>query len=265
MAGERHVWAIRRVPGNLLGFLTSRIAEYVGRAENISAEIHECPGQPAKLVLYGAKDVFEPKREVTDSAQEDIQTTNKILVKNFPPAVDEDMLEIFFESKKKVGGGPVKNVQLNREKKWAVIEFCDANAVEGVMGKVPIKMMATELDIRPYTPLLQGEGSIDNLEIHNLPKDLTDDLLTMHIEGALEATEMSSSEYKSDDGEELEDGDLSVTQLTDTCLKTEGFVKETITCLQPVQLQMIHLTNYTEAVLEDLPDIKVEMDLEKNR
>ena len=48
-------WAIRRVPGNLLGFLASRIAEYVERAEDISAEIHECPGQPAKLVLYGAE------------------------------------------------------------------------------------------------------------------------------------------------------------------------------------------------------------------
>ena len=45
---------IRRVPGNLLGFLTSWIVEYLGRAVDISAEIHECPGQPAKLVLYGA-------------------------------------------------------------------------------------------------------------------------------------------------------------------------------------------------------------------
>ena len=48
-------WAIRRVPGNLMGFLASRIAEYLGRAEDISAEIHECTGQPAKLVFYGAE------------------------------------------------------------------------------------------------------------------------------------------------------------------------------------------------------------------
>ena len=63
------------------------------------------------------------------------------------------------------------------------------------MSKVPIKMMATELDIRPFTPLLQGGGSIENLEIHNLPKELTDDLLTMHIEGTIETTEISSAEY----------------------------------------------------------------------
>ena len=67
--------------------------------------------------------------------------------------------------------------------------------VERVMSKVPIKMMATELDIRPFTPLLQGGGSIENLEIHNLPKELTDDLLALHIEGTIETTEISSAEY----------------------------------------------------------------------
>ena len=69
-------------------------------------------------------------------------------------------------------------------------------AVEGVMSRVPIKMMSTVLDIRPYTSLIQGDGHLETLEVRNLPKDLTDELLTMHIENALEATEMSSTEYK---------------------------------------------------------------------
>ena len=69
-------------------------------------------------------------------------------------------------------------------------------AVELVMSKVPVKMMTTELDIHPYTPLLHGEGIIESLDIRNLPKDLTDDLLTMHIEGVLGQAEISSAEYK---------------------------------------------------------------------
>ena len=73
--------------------------------------------------------MLEQRREATDSIQEDSSTTHKILVKNFPSAVDEDMLEIFFESKKKVGGGPVKNVQLNREKNWAVVEFDESDGM----------------------------------------------------------------------------------------------------------------------------------------
>ena len=73
--------------------------------------------------------MLEPTQQLEDIVKnvEDVPLTNKILVKNFPSNVDEDMLELFFESKKKSGGGPIKNVQLNREKKWAVVEFCEAD------------------------------------------------------------------------------------------------------------------------------------------
>ena len=67
-----------------------------------------------------------------------------------------------------------------------------------------------------------------------------------------------------DDGEELDVGDLSVTQLTGRYQKTGGIVKETITCLQPVQLKMLQMTNFMETVLEQQPEIKMGMDLEKN-
>ena len=72
--------------------------------------------------LY-TSDLLEQTRDATDSIQKDSSTTHKILVKNFPPAVDKVMLEAFFEARKTGGGGPVKNVQLNREKNWAVVEF----------------------------------------------------------------------------------------------------------------------------------------------
>ena len=52
-------------------------------------------------------------------------TGNKFIVKNIPQSVDEDILELFFESAKKVGAGPIKSVQLNRQKNWAIIDFCD--------------------------------------------------------------------------------------------------------------------------------------------
>ena len=68
--------------------------------------------------------------ETMDSVQEDIPTMNKILVKNFHSAIDENMLEAFFESRKTGGGGQVKNVQLNRKKNWAVIDFCEAEGMQ---------------------------------------------------------------------------------------------------------------------------------------
>ena len=39
---------------------------------------------------------------------------------------------------------------------------------------------------------LQGEGHLENLELRILPKELTDDLLAMHIEGTLEENERCS-------------------------------------------------------------------------
>ena len=45
---------------------------------------------------------------------------------------------------------------------------------------------------------------------------------------------------------------------------TKGYVKETITSLQPVQLKMLKMTKYPENVVKELPDINVEMNLERN-
>ena len=83
-------------------------------------------GFPTRRLI---SDLLEPAQQPEDIVKnvKDVSLTNKILVKNFLPVVDEDMLEIFFESKKKSGGGPVRIVQLNREKSWAVVEFCEAD------------------------------------------------------------------------------------------------------------------------------------------
>ena len=54
-------------------------------------------------------------------------------------------------------------------------------------------------------------------------------------------------------------------QLTRTRPKTEGFVKETVLCLQPVQLKMLQMTNYMETVSEQLSGIKAKIDIEKNK
>ena len=55
--------------------------------------------------------------------------TSFILVENIPPSLDEEFLELFFESKKKKGGGPVKHVKLDREKHWAVVEFVEPEGI----------------------------------------------------------------------------------------------------------------------------------------
>ena len=115
--------------------------------------------------------------QTLDSA--DSKTTCTIIVENLPTTADEDLLEVFFESKKKYGGGPVKDVKIERDKNRAYVTFCEVSAVETVMKKKPIMLGTTELFVKPYTPLLQGNEAISRVDVTGLilPKTFTEGLL----------------------------------------------------------------------------------------
>ena len=108
--------------------------------------------------------------------------TNTLLVKNIPDNADEELLEMFFESTKKQGGGPVKNVKILGDKNIALVEFCDRKSVETVMKKRPIKLGKTELDVQPYTPLIKGSGKISRVDLIGFAGEFTDDLVKKHLE-----------------------------------------------------------------------------------
>ena len=112
------------------------------------------------------------------------ERTNTIFVRNIPESATGDLLEVFFESKKKYGGGPVKSVKIMKEKKTAIVEFCDASAVEEVLKKKPIMFGTTELDVKPFEPLLSCNDSISQADVKGilLPKDFTEQLQKQHSE-----------------------------------------------------------------------------------
>ena len=53
------------------------------------------------------------------------------------------------------------------------------------MNNKPIKMLGTTVDVQPYAPLLQGDGTIDGLCITGLPTELTEDVVAAHLENML--------------------------------------------------------------------------------
>ena len=106
-----------------------------------------------------------------------LKRTKTILVKNVPASADEELLELFFESTKKQGGGPVSSVQMHRDKNVAFVEFCESASVERVLSKRPIKLGTTELDVESYEPLLQSSEKISRMDLHGLPATFTDGLL----------------------------------------------------------------------------------------
>ena len=188
---------------------------------------------------------LEFEEEATASAYD----TKTIIVGNVPKAADEEVLELLFESKKRGGGGQVKSVQLNRQRRWAIVEFCEPGAVEMVMSKLPITLMGTELDLHPYTPLIQGDMPIASLDIRGLPRELTENLLTKDIEDTIGLMEASSVEYESD----TEDSETN-----------EQAGRQVVKDLRQVQLRMLKAMKYPESTTEKFPNVRVKINLEKN-
>ena len=129
--------------------------------------------------------MFAGTRPQASSRNEtNVEKTNTILVRNVPESVDEDLLEVFFESTKKYGGGPVKSVKITKDKKTAFVEFCDESAVDAVLKKKPIMFGTKELHVNRFKPFLASNETITQADIKsiNLPQDFTDDLLKKHLE-----------------------------------------------------------------------------------
>ena len=185
-------------------------------------------------------------------SQGDGNTTETIVVANVPSAADEDVLELLFQSKRK-GGGHVKHVQLNREKNWAIIEFCEPDAVEAVMSKLPITLMGTELEIHPYTPLIPGGVVIQSLDIRGLPKELTDDLLAIDIEKTIGSIEASSAEYESDDEHSEPKAEMD-----------EHAGRQILINLKSIQVRILTTIKFQDSMSETFPNVTVTINLEKN-
>ena len=100
-------------------------------------------------------------------------------MENLPPTADEDLLEMFFESTKNYGGGPVKEIRIIRDKNMAYVELCEASAVETVLKKKPIMLGTTELAVKSYVPLLPGNEAITRVDVMGLSmhKGFTEGLL----------------------------------------------------------------------------------------
>ena len=114
------------------------------------------------LPFKSVKSVAGNQREQAHSS---LTETNTIIVKNVPESADEELLEVFFESTKKQGGGPVKSVKILGDKQPAFVEFLDSSSVKTVLKKRPIKLGKAELDVQPFQPLLHGSEKIKYVRI----------------------------------------------------------------------------------------------------
>lgn len=89
---------------------------------------------------------------------------------------------MFFEHTKRQGGGPVKDVYLNKDDRFAVIEFEEAGAVDAVLNKQPIVMQGTPVYVEMLTPYLETGESLISVEIFGIEDYLAKDLAKVKLE-----------------------------------------------------------------------------------
>ena len=115
-----------------------------------------------------------------------VKDTRTISVRNLPASVDEDLLEVFFESKKKYGGGPVESVKIFEDRNAAIVKFCDECSVQAVLEKKPIIFGKRKLIVEPfYIELLEDTETVSQVDIKGLGKAFTDGLIKEYIDCAL--------------------------------------------------------------------------------
>lgn len=99
---------------------------------------------------------------------------------------------MFFEHTKRQGGGPVKDVYLNKDDRIAVIEFEEASAVNAVLEKQPIVIQGTPVEVEIFTPYLDTGESLKSVEILGIQGNLTEDLAKVKLQQKSSADLFSS-------------------------------------------------------------------------
>lgn len=231
---------MRRVPRELLDDLRSRVIHYVSEAKNFSAEIHQIAGKPPQLVLSLDGNIAEDYN-TNSKVADDHAKTNIILVQNIPPSLDEEFLELFFESKKKKGGGPVKHIKLDKEKHWAVVEFYEPEAVDVVLAKRPITMLDTTVDIQPYLPLLARGDHLTSLDIQGLPSKLTEDILAAQLNSILSTATALEVNHEADE----------------VSSEPDERVIETITNIRELHLRYLQESDFQKRMKGKFPNLSI--------
>ena len=111
-----------------------------------------------------------------------MQTSNKILVKNLPPAYDEQHLQMFFEYEKGRIGQPVKTLTLNRRNNSAIIEFESSRAVDVVLSKRPITIMDKTLEIDVLAAYLEDGEKLGSVNVNGIPESFGTELMRLNLE-----------------------------------------------------------------------------------
>ncbi|KAK3600835.1 hypothetical protein CHS0354_014196 [Potamilus streckersoni] len=120
--------------------------------------------------------------------KENVQTPRIIRVMGFTKSISQDTLEMFFENKKRCGGGEIENLEWGRNKREVFITFKDSSVVQSVLEKQksePFHLEQLKLTVEEYVPLPPDPL---RLFLTNLSPRVTQELLILYLEPRCNAT-----------------------------------------------------------------------------
>ncbi|CAC5399477.1 unnamed protein product [Mytilus coruscus] len=133
-------------------------------------EVTAHPQQNSPEILYSRQ-----KSQQTNIVQNIIQTKAKaIKVTNLPVETTEENLRLFFENKRRSGGGDVDDVTYDSHNASAIVTFVEDNVVETILARSPLQFMKADIGVEIYMPvesrIVQGDSK---REEHCLPKNIS--------------------------------------------------------------------------------------------
>ncbi|XP_070210414.1 protein mono-ADP-ribosyltransferase PARP14-like isoform X2 [Littorina saxatilis] len=117
----------------------------------------------------------QPEEQHTEDT-EDFSCT--VEVSGAGDTVDEEMMELYFESTKKSGGGKIKKVEVLEDRGVTLITFEDKKAAEAVVQKGEHVAYGTKLTVVPYRP----PGPSAKVKVSGLTSKASEELLQLYFE-----------------------------------------------------------------------------------
>ncbi|XP_060592327.1 interferon-induced very large GTPase 1-like [Ruditapes philippinarum] len=117
--------------------------------------------------------------ELIDTTSDTSRTkSTRIKITGLAENTNKEMLEMFFETEERNGGGKVNNIYIDGKNKCAVIEFKDESGVEWIMNRTPMSILGMEVGIETPDAIDQSK----KIQITNFPVIINKEMMKMFFE-----------------------------------------------------------------------------------
>ncbi|XP_069138954.1 uncharacterized protein [Argopecten irradians] len=134
--------------------------------------------QKSTLSLDNQKIVVERFKE---------EASRMVKVTEIPPQTTEENLTLFFENKRRSGGGDIAKVDFKRD--WAIITFEDSEVVDRILKKSPLSLDNKQIVVERFIPNVNAMKGTENKEeasrmikVTGIPPQTTEETLTLFFE-----------------------------------------------------------------------------------